>query len=252
MLRKFLKIIIMWLIILLIGASCTENKKNNSESLEDFVSNENHKSNIHDKISKSLDTNKPLSNNNIQIELNEFTVAYKIITPKNNVLRLVLTEGKISEVWNCEVFQPEFFGHDFVGKYKLIYETCTGEVIDSLDLSMGDFGDELRFKNMFEFKLTDYNKDGYIDFTIGQFLTTSNWRYKIFTIKNDRIIDLTSFSNGIVVQRGDISHSIILETDGISITSKIYDRIRGKYFVRSYLWNIEESQYNYWEDTYIE
>lgn len=186
------------------------------------------------------------------IELDALTIAYRVLEPDNRLLRLVLVEGQISEQWQCDVVQPAFFAHAFEGRYKLVYETCSGDEIDSIHLSFGDFGDQLLFKHLFQIEVADYNKDGHIDFTIGQFLTASKWWYKVYSIKDDKIIDLTPSMNGIAVQRESIAHSILFETKGTSIVSALYDAEKNHYVLRSYLWDETLYQYNDWMDTVME
>ncbi len=85
----------------------------------------------------------------------------------------------------------------------------------------------------------DYNKDGRIDFNIGQYFSSVNYIYKIFsTDASGRVIELPILDHpgGIPCSDTQFSTASILPTDH-GFTHCYYDRLKGRQICNRYTWN---------------
>lgn len=96
-------------------------------------------------------------------------------------LRLKMTKGRYYEDWN----PGAYMGTIWEGKYILELVDEEGVIIDYIELNEFFEASTLIFTSSFKIEFDDYNDDGDLDFTIGQFATSSVREYMLFTIRKD-------------------------------------------------------------------
>ena len=106
-------------------------------------------------------------------------------------LRLKMINGKYYEDWNWGAYM----GTIWEGEYELEIVDESGEVKDRIDLNKVFKESTLIFTSSFEIEFDDYNNDGDIDFTMGQFASSNIREYKLFTIRNHKKIELLPIEN---------------------------------------------------------
>ncbi len=99
-------------------------------------------------------------------------------------LRLKMVKGRYYEDWNPGAYMGTLWEGNFV--IELADEF--GKTIAETDISKM-FSEPLTFKSSFDLEFDDYNKDGNLDFTIGQYASGNGRVYKIFTLRKDGKID---------------------------------------------------------------
>jgi hypothetical protein len=115
------------------------------------------------------------------------------ITLSNNIcsfneqsvyLRLQMVKGRYYEEWN----PGAYMGTVWEGSFILELADEYGKTIAKTDISKM-FSEPLVFKSSFNLEFDDYNNDGDIDFTIGQYASSNGRIYKIFTLRKDGKVD---------------------------------------------------------------
>ena len=95
-------------------------------------------------------------------------------------LRLKMVKGRYYEGWNPGAYMGTLWEGSFVIELADEY----GKTIAETDMSKM-FSETLVFKFSFNLEFDDYNNDGNMDFTIGQYTSSNGRIYKIFTLRKD-------------------------------------------------------------------
>jgi len=120
------------------------------------------------------------------------------------------------------------------GKFQLELAAEDGTPLHTLDLN-STFGEELLFfaKNRaFDIAFTDYNNDGYPDFSIGQYFSSNGFTYNLYSLKPEGIV---------VIHRdlftADANYSILYEKAGnTSFKNRYYDMDKGQMAETLFTW----------------
>lgn len=102
------------------------------------------------------------------------------INGEHQYLRLKMIKGKYYEDWN----PGAYMGTLWEGSYIIELTDENGNTICQTDLSK-IYKEPLIFNSSFKIQFDDYNNDGDIDFTIGQYASSNGRDYKLFTLKKD-------------------------------------------------------------------
>lgn len=98
----------------------------------------------------------------------------------NESLRIIMVSGKYYEDWN----PGAYMGTNWEGQFVIDLADESGKTIAETDLSKM-FNEPLLFNSSFNLEFDDYNNDGDLDFTIGQYGSSNGRVYKIFTLRKD-------------------------------------------------------------------
>lgn len=104
---------------------------------------------------------------------------------ENQYLRLQMVKGKYYEDWT----PSPYMGTIWEGYFIIDLIDDLGNIISQIDLSTV-YNEPLIFTSSFQIEFDDYNNDGDIDFTIGQYTSSNGREYKLFTIRKDEKIDV--------------------------------------------------------------
>lgn len=99
-------------------------------------------------------------------------------------LRLKMVKGRYYEDWN----PGALMGTIWEGSFVIDLTDEYGKIITETDISKM-FTETLTFKTSFNLEFDDYNNDGDLDFTIGQYGSSNGNVYKIFTLRKDGSIE---------------------------------------------------------------
>ncbi len=116
--------------------------------------------------------------------------------------------------------------------------------IDYLDLNQAFKESSLIFTSSFEIEFDDYNNDGDIDFTIGQFATSNVREYKLFTIRNHENIELLPIADNTSLYIGDTSgyySTRLTKVDEMSFKVEFYNKTEAVNVEEIYRW--EEGEF---------
>jgi len=148
-------------------------------------------------------------------------------------LSVVLTKGKYFEDWS----PGPFMGRNWAGEFQIQLSNDQGEVISAVDLN-GYFQEDLVFNSLFDIEFDDYNGDGNIDFTIGQYASSNGNIYKLFTLEPaGRIEELPIEGHRELLISGAGRYSAKLAKNKSGFSSTYYDNSIGKTVIQSFAWN---------------
>jgi bla regulator protein BlaR1 len=156
------------------------------------------------------------------------------INGSHQYLRLKMIKGNYNEDWT----PGPYSGASWEGYY--VIELCDeyGNIIKQTNL--GDvYKEPLIFSSAFELQFDDYNNDGDIDFTIGQYSSSNGREYKLFTLRKDKKIEelpiKDHFTLFISSTTGYYSTKLT-KLDGITFKIDYYDNSKGKTSNRTFRW----------------
>jgi bla regulator protein BlaR1 len=224
--KKAIHFITLLLILMLLLVACSIEKTNtNISSVEAITAEPTIKvienSTIEDKIVvKSPIT---LSNNNMYP-----------LNGKNHYLRLRMVEGKYYEDWN----PGPYMGTIWEGNYSIDLVDESGITIAQTYLSEF-FTENLLFMSSFDIQFDDYNNDGDLDFTLGQYATSNGNDYKLFTLRDNGIVEelpIKENSSLFISNPTDYYSTKLTKINNISFSKQYYDNSKGKYFEDVFEW----------------
>ena len=149
-------------------------------------------------------------------------------------LVLVMTDGQ----YRIEQEPGPFTGPNWTGTFELQLLDEQRSILSSYRLN--DSFDELLFQQSFSFTFADYNDDGHIDFSVGQYASSNLFIYKLYTILNGKIeiLPMDSKNEFVSSERG---YSVLFEqVSPDSFKTVHYDNSVGKYLERVYQWKNNE------------
>jgi hypothetical protein len=145
----------------------------------------------------------------------------------------------------------------FKGKFNIEVRIGGGKpVTQSLNSLMGGF-DELEFwAEPWRIVFDDYNRDGQVDFNLGQFANCSGWAYRLFTIANDGRVSRLEVEEGnpdseIFASDDNNSTRLIRQTPKGFSTRGYFNAATPVGFYNSYyVWDAKMRSFRFVKDVY--
>jgi bla regulator protein BlaR1 len=103
---------------------------------------------------------------------------------KDHILRIKLVKGRYYEDWYPGPVMGSIWEGEFVAELADEY----GNAITQTDLSRF-FDEPLVFNSHFQLEFDDYNEDGDVDFTIGQYASSNGRHFKLFTLRQNGTVE---------------------------------------------------------------
>jgi bla regulator protein BlaR1 len=157
------------------------------------------------------------------------------INRENKYLRLKMTKGKYYEDW----LPGPYMDTIWEGNFTIELADDSGKTIAQTDLS-NFYKEPLIFNSPFQIQFDDYNNDGNIDFTIGQYRSSNGGDYKLFTLRKDGRIDelLIKGYPELFISNVTGSYSTKLtKVDNITFKKEYYDNSKSKYLEDIFKWD---------------
>ncbi|TVX98023.1 hypothetical protein [Cohnella terricola] len=148
---------------------------------------------------------------------------------KQEKLAILMTEGELRNESEPGPFQGEYY----IGRFAAVLTDAEGAELQRLDLTPS-FGEDMQFrKGAFELVFDDYNNDGYPEFTIGQYGSSNNFVYNVYTIRPEGISTLVQ---GMAI--ADSAYSVAFEKkDRGAFSYRYYDNSRSGLIETTYEWD---------------
>jgi bla regulator protein BlaR1 len=220
-LKKFIYISILVIILSLLLISCSNIKHNT-------IVTSNHsaekKENTTDIIIQSPMT---VSNNSL------FP-----INGQHQYLRLKMVKGKYYEDWK----PGALMGTIWEGYYVIELTDDLGNTIAQTDLSK-IYKEPLIFNSNFQIQFDDYNNDGDLDFTIGQYGSSNGSNYKVFTLRKDGKIEelpIKGYPSLFISDTTGYYSTKLTKVDKITFKKEHYDNSKQKRFEDIFRWDGKE------------
>jgi bla regulator protein BlaR1 len=160
------------------------------------------------------------------------------INGEKQYLRLKMVKGKYYEDW----FPGASMGTIWEGNFIIELADDFGTTIEQTDLSKF-YKEPLTFNSSFKIHFDDYNNDGYIDFTIGQYASSNGNDYKLFTMrKNGKIEELPvkDFSSLFISNATGFYSTTLTKVDKITFKKEHYNNSKGKHLEDVFKWDGKE------------
>lgn len=160
------------------------------------------------------------------------------IIGEHQYLRLKMVKGKYYEDWT----PGAYMGTVWEGYYILELSDESGNIISKTDLSK-IYKEPLIFNSFFQIQFDDYNNDGDIDFTIGQYASSNGRDYKLFTLRKDRKIEelpVKNYSSLFISNTTGIYSTKLTKIDKVTFKIGYYDNSKGKNLENVFKWNGKE------------
>ncbi|RIX51432.1 hypothetical protein D3P08_16065 [Paenibacillus nanensis] len=158
------------------------------------------------------------------------------LTKKQEYLSVVLKNGTYFEDWS----PGPLMGRNWEGEFEIQLSNENGEVKSAVELN-GYFNGEMVFNSFFDIDFDDYNGDGNIDFTIGQYASSNGGIFKLFTLdQSGRIAELPIKGHHELFVSGTGRYSTKLAKNKFGFSSTYYDNSIGKDVIQSFVWNGKE------------
>lgn len=153
-------------------------------------------------------------------------------------LRLKMVKGRYYEDWNPGAYMGTLWEGNFVMELADEY----GKTLAETDISK-IYTEPLVFKHAFTLEFDDYNNDGDLDFTIGQYASSNGQIYRIFTLrKNGKVEELPvkDHSDLFISNRSGYYSTRLNKLDSSTFQTEYYNNAEGT-FQDSYRW--EDGQF---------
>lgn len=200
--------------------------------------------NMDDNGAGIIDTTNPTtqSQNGDQVDIavsSPMTVSENLIryNDADAYLRLKMVKGKYYEDWSPKTIS----GTVLEGSFIFELSDGFGNTITQTELS-SFYSKPLIFTDKFNIELDDYNNDGKLDFTLGQYSLNNGKSYKIFTIESDGTIEelVIKDTPELFISSGLDSFSTKLtKSDNKSFKVRQYNSDTGKTFESIYQWKTD-------------
>lgn len=157
------------------------------------------------------------------------------INGKHQYLRLKMVRGKYYEDWNPGAYMGTLWEGSFI--FELADEL--GNTIASTELSEV-YTEPLIFQTTFQIQFDDYNNDGDMDFTIGQYASGNGNTYKLFTLKNNGKIEELQVKDRTSLFISDTTgyySTKLIKLDDITFKTEYYDNAKGKTVEEIFKWD---------------
>lgn len=160
------------------------------------------------------------------------------INGESQFLRLKMMKGKYYEDWNPGAYMGTLWEGFFI--IELVDEF--GNNISHIDLN-NIYKEPLIFNSSFQIQFDDYNNDGYLDFTIGQYASSNGNDYKLFTLTKDGIIgelNIKDCTSLFISNTTGYYSTKLAKIDEISFSTVYYNNSIGKIFEDVFIWDGKE------------
>lgn len=160
------------------------------------------------------------------------------ISGEHQYLRLKMVKGKYYEDWT----PGAYMGTVWEGYYILELSDESGNIISKTDLSK-IYKEPLIFNSFFQIQFDDYNNDGNIDFTIGQYASSNGRDYKLFTLSKNRKIEelpVKNYSSLFISNTTGIYSTKLTKIDKVTFKTEYYYNSKGKNLENVFKWNGKE------------
>lgn len=147
-------------------------------------------------------------------------------------LAINMVEGKYHEENEIE----SELGWNWEGKFVLQLTDNKGVVLSKLDLNKALNFETLNFNGRFTIEFDDYNKDGDIDFAIGQYYMENTFEYTLFTIKSSGQIELLPIEEGKILSYYEGYSTKFEKTEKIGFKARYYNNSMGENIEVNYRW----------------
>lgn len=158
-------------------------------------------------------------------------------TQKDELLNLQLSRGSYHEDWS----PSPLTGRNWSGDFELVISDEYGNMKEAFPLNE-HFKEPLVFNDFFEIQFDDYNGDGDIDFTIGQYGTSNGNFYKLFTIKDEHIqlLQVKGYPELFITSSTGRYSTKLDKVNDNSFTKTMYDNSIGKDIEDTFIWSGNE------------
>lgn len=219
---------LLFMVILVFLVSCNMQEKElegivnvESENYKCAVSPTSHEKN--DTCDMEITSPITLSNNNLL----------------NKTVKLILVKGRYYEDLNPGPVMGKIWQGDFIIE---VADEYGKEVVKS---ELGKIHDEepLAFTSSFDIQFDDYNDDGDLDFTLGQYATSNGNDYKIFTIRKDGKVEelrIKDYPYLFISNHTGYYSTKLKKIDKVTFTKEYYDNSQCKVFEDRFKWNESE------------
>ncbi len=159
---------------------------------------------------------------------------YPIQPSDIQTISIVMTKGDFYEQTDAG---PNS-GWIYEGYFVLQGRDANDNLVSTLDLNESFDGEPMVFNSIFDLAFEDYNQDGFLDFSIGQWGSSNGNLYKLFTINADsKIIPLPTEDNlSIFASRFDYSAAFEKDENSVFLVP-FYDNTVGKNQIAYYRWD---------------
>lgn len=158
-----------------------------------------------------------------------------LISNRPMKLKLIMTKGE--HITNAEIgpYGSDYYQGNLIGE---VYD-AQDKLVSSTDIGKY-FSESVIFKDKFKLYFDDYNGDGFVDFTVGQYVSSNYNTFNIFTVKSQGEISVLPVENhpdGIMCSKFDGDYSTKLtKTQNNEIIVFIYDMRNGVLIENKYEW----------------
>ena len=160
------------------------------------------------------------------------------INGENQYLRLQMIKGKYYEEWTPGPYMGTIWEGDFI--IQLIDDS--GEFISQINLNEV-YNEKLIFTSPFQIQFDDYNNDGDIDFTIGQYSSSNGREYTLFTIRKDGKIEklpMKGYSSLFISNTTGYYSTTLTKITDTSFAIEYYDNSVSSNIVKEFEWDGKE------------
>ncbi|MDF2485735.1 MAG: hypothetical protein K0R46_1903 [Herbinix sp.] len=154
---------------------------------------------------------------------------------KNQYLMLRMVEGKYYEDWNPGPIFGTIWEGDFIielvdESFNTIAHTYLSEF----------FTGNLIFMSSFDLQFDDYNNDGDLDFTLGQYATSNGNNFQLFTLRKDGIVEelpIKEYPSLFISNSTDYYSTKLIKVNNTKFSKQYYDNLKGKSFEDEFEWD---------------
>jgi len=220
-LKKIICMLVSILVLILVLTSCATTGNSSTVISNGSIENKDTYSEI------TIQSPMTLSNNDLYP-----------INAKHQYLRLKMVKGKYYEDWT----PGACMGTIWEGSFIIELADELGNVIRQTDLSKM-YKEPLVFNSSFQIQFDDYNNDGNIDFTIGQYASSNGNDYKLFTLREDGKIEelpVKGYSSLFISNYTEFYSTKFTKVDSITFKKEYYDNSIGKQLEDIFKWDGNE------------
>ena len=176
------------------------------------------------------------------LKLENVTLADTVIENgeyKDYSIEVMLTKG---EYFTEEQTAPGggIYGENYQGAYSLLLKEPDGATVDEISLNLDWEETKINFPGKFQLCVSDYNFDGYPDFTIGDYASSSMNSFWLYSIsKEGKLINIGEFADC----SKDFSIYLQQEQGSSAIFVTDWNNALGVSEQLKYVWSEEEGRY---------
>jgi len=157
------------------------------------------------------------------------------INGEHQYLMLKMVRGKFYEDWSPGAYMGTIWEGDFI--IELVDES--GNDISRTDLK-NIYKEPLIFNSTFQIQFDDYNNDGDLDFTIGQYASSNGRNYKLFTLRKDGKVEelpIKGHSSLFISDTTGFYSTKLTKIDNVTFKIEYYDNSKSKNIEKVFKWD---------------